>query len=134
MTRAFLPRMKEKKKGHIVFINSMASLTPVGGGSIYSVTKFGLLGKIFRRPNHHISIIFFPDDLFFFRRPGMVFARRYDERSFLRGNRHKGDFGSSVFRQHGRLVFEKIISDPSEALKNGGCRRPNRDRDTQRIS
>jgi short-subunit dehydrogenase len=43
-TRALLPRMKERRSGHIFTICSIASLAAYPGGGAYSVSKFALLG------------------------------------------------------------------------------------------
>jgi short-subunit dehydrogenase len=43
-TRAFLPRMKEVKSGHIFNICSIASLSAYPGGGAYSISKYALLG------------------------------------------------------------------------------------------
>ncbi|KAK6643960.1 hypothetical protein RUM43_000225 [Polyplax serrata] len=44
LVQAFLPQMKANKDGHIVFINSISSLIPLGDATIYTATKYGLLG------------------------------------------------------------------------------------------
>lgn len=44
MVREFLPLMKEKKSGHIVFTNSASGIIAVGNASSYSASKYGLLG------------------------------------------------------------------------------------------
>jgi NAD(P)-dependent dehydrogenase (short-subunit alcohol dehydrogenase family) len=43
-TRAAARRMKERKRGHIVNIGSLASLAPVPGLSLYSASKFAVRG------------------------------------------------------------------------------------------
>ncbi|XP_063695929.1 uncharacterized oxidoreductase YoxD-like [Culicoides brevitarsis] len=44
MTRAFLPSMVKKRRGHIVSIGSMASYFPNPADTIYTTTKFGVRG------------------------------------------------------------------------------------------
>ncbi|MEJ7626635.1 MAG: SDR family oxidoreductase [Ferruginibacter sp.] len=44
LTRALLPHMKEKSKGHIFNICSIASLHAYEGGGSYSISKFALNG------------------------------------------------------------------------------------------
>jgi short-subunit dehydrogenase len=43
-TRALLPKMKERKSGHIFNICSIASLDAYPGGGAYSISKYALLG------------------------------------------------------------------------------------------
>jgi len=44
LTRALMPGMVERGRGHLVFISSMAGKIPVPRASLYSATKFGLRG------------------------------------------------------------------------------------------
>lgn len=44
LTRAFLPAMMERKKGHIFNMCSVASLQAYKNGGAYSISKFALLG------------------------------------------------------------------------------------------
>jgi len=44
LTRALLPSMLEKKRGHIFNICSVASLQAYNNGGSYSISKFALLG------------------------------------------------------------------------------------------
>lgn len=44
MTRAFLPDMRRRKRGHIVNLASLAGRNPLAGGAAYSASKHGLLG------------------------------------------------------------------------------------------
>jgi short-subunit dehydrogenase len=45
LARAALPRMKERREGHIVFISSVAGLVATAGnGTVYTATKWGLRG------------------------------------------------------------------------------------------
>lgn len=44
MTRAFLPDMRERKRGDIVNIASLAGRNPLAGGAAYAASKHGLLG------------------------------------------------------------------------------------------
>jgi short-subunit dehydrogenase len=44
LTRALLPKMMEKKQGHIFNICSIASLHAYSNGGSYSISKFALLG------------------------------------------------------------------------------------------
>jgi short-subunit dehydrogenase len=51
LARAFLPGMLERRSGHMVFISSMSGKVALGGGAIYSATKFGLRGFAFSLRN-----------------------------------------------------------------------------------
>jgi short-subunit dehydrogenase len=44
LTRALLPGMLERGRGHLVFVSSLAGKVPAAGSSVYSATKFGLRG------------------------------------------------------------------------------------------
>jgi short-subunit dehydrogenase len=44
LTHALLPGMLERRRGHLVYISSIAGKTPSVGASLYSATKFGLRG------------------------------------------------------------------------------------------
>lgn len=44
MTRAFLPGMKRRRRGHIVNIASLAGRNPVPGGAAYAASKHAVLG------------------------------------------------------------------------------------------
>jgi short-subunit dehydrogenase len=44
LTRALMPAMVERGRGHIVFVSSMAGKIPTVRASIYSATKYGLRG------------------------------------------------------------------------------------------
>jgi short-subunit dehydrogenase len=45
LAAAVLPRMKERREGHIVFISSVAGLVATAGnGTVYTATKWGLRG------------------------------------------------------------------------------------------
>lgn len=44
MTRAMLPGFLDRRRGHFVFISSLAGKVASPGGSLYSATKFGLRG------------------------------------------------------------------------------------------
>ena len=44
VSKAFLPKMKEKKQGNIVFINSVAGIQPFSHSAAYVASKFGLRG------------------------------------------------------------------------------------------
>lgn len=46
MVRAFLPHMKERGDGQLVFMNSISSVFGIGDASIYSVAKAGLYGLL----------------------------------------------------------------------------------------
>ncbi|MFT4034382.1 MAG: SDR family NAD(P)-dependent oxidoreductase [Patulibacter sp.] len=47
LSRALLPQMIERGRGHIVVISSLAGKVASPGGSMYSATKFGLRGFAF---------------------------------------------------------------------------------------
>jgi short-subunit dehydrogenase len=44
LTRALLPGMIERGRGHIVYISSLSGKVPAAGSSVYGATKFGLRG------------------------------------------------------------------------------------------
>jgi uncharacterized protein len=44
LTRALLPGMLERGKGHLVFVSSLNGKVPAAGSTVYSSTKFGLRG------------------------------------------------------------------------------------------
>ncbi len=44
MTRAFVPGMIEREDGVILFVSSIAGLTGFKGGTIYSASKFAMIG------------------------------------------------------------------------------------------
>jgi short-subunit dehydrogenase len=44
LTRALLPGMTERGRGHLVFVSSMAGKVAVARSALYSATKFGLRG------------------------------------------------------------------------------------------
>jgi len=44
LTRALLPGMLERGRGHLVFVNSLSGKVASSGSSVYSATKFGLRG------------------------------------------------------------------------------------------
>jgi uncharacterized protein len=44
LTRALLPSMLERERGHLVYVSSLVGKIPAAGSSIYSATKFGLRG------------------------------------------------------------------------------------------
>src|SRR4051795_4274449 len=44
LTRALLPAMVGRGRGHFVYVSSLSGKVPAGGSSVYSATKFGLRG------------------------------------------------------------------------------------------
>src|SRR4051794_13104314 len=44
LTRALLPGMLERGRGHVVYMSSIAGKVPTVGAAIYSATKYGLRG------------------------------------------------------------------------------------------
>ena len=44
LSRLYVPAMRERGSGHLVFMSSLSGRAPVAGGSLYSATKFGLRG------------------------------------------------------------------------------------------
>ena len=44
LSRLYVPRMRERASGHLVFMSSLSGRAPVAGGSLYAATKFGLRG------------------------------------------------------------------------------------------
>jgi short-subunit dehydrogenase len=44
LTRALLPGMIERGRGHLVYISSLSGKVPAAGSSVYGATKFGLRG------------------------------------------------------------------------------------------
>lgn len=44
LARRLVPGMVERRRGHLVFVSSLAGITTTPGSSIYSTTKFGLRG------------------------------------------------------------------------------------------
>lgn len=44
MTRALLPKFRERGSGHLVYISSLAGKVPSKGAALYSATKFALRG------------------------------------------------------------------------------------------
>jgi short-subunit dehydrogenase len=44
LTRALLPAMIERGRGHLVFVSSLSGKVPAAGSTVYSATKFGLRG------------------------------------------------------------------------------------------
>jgi short-subunit dehydrogenase len=44
ITRALLPGMLERGRGHFVFVSSLSGKVPAAGSTVYSATKFGLRG------------------------------------------------------------------------------------------
>jgi uncharacterized protein len=44
LARLYVPGMRARGSGHIVFMSSLSGRAPVAGGALYSATKFGLRG------------------------------------------------------------------------------------------
>jgi short-subunit dehydrogenase len=44
LTRALLPRFRERRSGHFLYVSSLSGLVGTRGASLYSATKFGLRG------------------------------------------------------------------------------------------
>jgi short-subunit dehydrogenase len=44
LSRLYVPAMRARGSGHLVFMSSLSGRAPVAGGSLYSATKFGLRG------------------------------------------------------------------------------------------
>lgn len=44
MTKAVLPLMKDRNRGHVVFVSSLAGLVGLYGYTAYSGSKFALMG------------------------------------------------------------------------------------------
>jgi short-subunit dehydrogenase len=44
LTRALLPDMLDRERGHFVFVSSLNGKVPAAGSTVYSATKFGLRG------------------------------------------------------------------------------------------
>lgn len=44
LSRLYVPGMRERGCGHVVFMSSLSGRAPVAGGSLYAATKFGLRG------------------------------------------------------------------------------------------
>jgi short-subunit dehydrogenase len=44
LARALAPNMVERRRGHLVFMSSLAGRSPTAGASLYNATKFGLRG------------------------------------------------------------------------------------------
>ena len=44
LTRALVPGMVERRRGHVVLVSSLAGKAALAGSSLYSATKFGLRG------------------------------------------------------------------------------------------
>ena len=44
LARLYVPRMKERGSGHLVFMSSLSARAPVAVGALYAATKFGLRG------------------------------------------------------------------------------------------
>jgi short-subunit dehydrogenase len=44
LTRALLPGMLERGRGHLVFVSSLSGKIPAAGSTVYAATKFGLRG------------------------------------------------------------------------------------------
>jgi len=44
LTHVLLPSMLERRRGHLVYVSSIAGKTPTVGASLYAATKFGLRG------------------------------------------------------------------------------------------
>lgn len=54
MTRLFLPRMLERKSGHIIMVGSVAGMDPYPGGAVYCATKAAVqtISKALRHELH----------------------------------------------------------------------------------
>ncbi len=54
VTRQFLPKMVERKQGHVIFIGSVAGMDPYPGGAVYCATKAAVqaLSKSLRHELH----------------------------------------------------------------------------------
>lgn len=84
--RAFLPSMKKIKKGHVVFISSVASEKPFASGGIYSSSKSALdtiaeTLRIEEAPHIKVSVV----------SPGITNSEFFENE--LAGNRNIDDFG-----------------------------------------
>jgi short-subunit dehydrogenase len=44
LARLYVPRMRARGSGHLVFMSSLSGRAPVAGGALYAATKFGLRG------------------------------------------------------------------------------------------
>lgn len=83
ISRKFLPAMKAKKSGNLIFIGSEAALAGGRNGAVYSATKFGLRGLVQSLQEEcsssgvRVGII----------NPGMVNTSFFDELGFQPGDK-----------------------------------------------
>ncbi|MEN8213889.1 MAG: SDR family NAD(P)-dependent oxidoreductase [Pseudomonadota bacterium] len=83
ITRKFLPAMKAKKSGNLIFIGSEAALAGGRNGAVYCATKFGLRGLVQSLQEEcaasgvRVGII----------NPGMVNTSFFDELGFQPGDK-----------------------------------------------
>ncbi len=83
IARKFLPAMKAKKSGNLIFIGSEAALAGGRNGAVYSATKFGLRGLVQSLQEEcsasgvRVGII----------NPGMVNTSFFDELGFQPGDK-----------------------------------------------
>lgn len=116
LTRAFLPTLKRKQQGDVIFIGSEAALTGSRKGSIYCASKFALRGfsQALRdecaKSGIRVTLI----------NPGMVKTDFFDELSFKHGEDESNyilpddvaEAVSMVINLRGNTVIDEINLSP----------------------
>ena len=120
LTRALLPKLKQKNRSHLIYIGSEAALQGSRKGSIYCASKFALRGfsQALRdecgKTNVRVSLI----------NPGMVQTAFFDKLSFMPGDGNKqslqakdiADTVSYILQAGSNVVIDEININPANKV------------------
>lgn len=117
MAKHFVPAMVKNKKGHLVFISSVAGRMPAKGSTMYCATKFGMRGFAgsLREDLHGTGVgvsTVFPG---FIRDAGM-FAKTGVELPSVMGTKSPADVADAVIRSVRRDLGEVTVAAVDQRL------------------